>query len=87
MVKKRWVCAFLSVLFLVMGAGSVRAVEYGEMVQKDGKWVFKSTEDPVFKLMRTQGLITGRGILQSFSTNGKKLDRTADAILNLTKGS
>ena len=37
MVKRsRW-CAFLSVLLLVVGAGSVRAVEYGEMVQTKRK--------------------------------------------------
>ncbi len=52
MVRRSWWCAFLSVLLIVMGAGSVRAVEYGEMVQKNGEWVFRSTEDPVFKLMR-----------------------------------
>jgi len=87
MVKKRWWCAFLSVLFLVMGAGSVRAVEYGEMVQKDGKWVFKSTEDPVFKLMRTQGLIDGRGILQSFTHKREKTGSNPPMRFSSTKGS
>ena len=58
MVKGSWWCAILSVLLFVVGAGSVRAVEYGEMVQKNGKWEFRSTEDPVLKLMLTKGLIT-----------------------------
>ena len=43
MAKSRCWCAFLTVLLLVVGAGSVSAVEYGELVQKDGKWVFQST--------------------------------------------
>ena len=71
MVKRRWWCAFLSVLLIVVGAGSVRAVEYGEMVQKDGKWVFRSTEDPVLKLMLTKGLITNERYLEVSAQKGK----------------
>ncbi len=76
MVKRSCWCAFLCVFLIVVGVGSVRAVEYGEMVQKDGEWVFRSTEEPVLKLMRTKGLITNERCLRSFSTKGKKLDRT-----------
>lgn len=70
----------LSVLLLV-GAGSVRAVEYGEMVQKDGKWVFQSTEDPVFKFMRAQGLITDEEYFNASAQTGKNWKETADAVL------
>ena len=71
MVKRsRW-CAFLSVLLLVVGAGSVSAVEYGDMVQKDGKWVFQSTEDPVLKLMRAKGLITNGRYFEVSAQKGK----------------
>jgi hypothetical protein len=72
----------LSVLLLLMGAGSVRAVEYGEMVQKDGKWVFQSTEDPIFKLMRTKGLITDEEYFKASAQTGKNWIEPADAVLN-----
>jgi hypothetical protein len=85
MVKRRWWCAFLSLLLLVIGAGSVRAVEYGEMVQKDGKWVFQSTEDPVFKLMRTKGLITDEEYFKASAQTGKNWIEPADAVLNQRK--
>ena len=82
MVKRSWWCAFLSVLLFVVGAGSVRAVEYGEMVQKDGKWVFQSTEDPVLKLMRTKGLITNEEYFKASAQTGKNWIEPADAVLN-----
>ena len=82
MVKRSWWCAFLSVLLIVVGAGSVRAVEYGEMVQQNGKWVFRSTEDPVLKLMRTKGLITNEKYLEVSAQNGKNWIEPADAVLN-----
>ena len=85
MVKRsRW-CAFLSVLLLVVGAGSVSAVEYGDMVQKDGKWVFQSTEDPVLKLMRTKGLITNERYFEVSAQKGKNWIEPADAVLNLRR--
>ena len=85
MVERRWWCAFLSILLLMGGAGSVRAVEYGEMVQKDGKWVFKSTEDPILKLMRTQGLITDEEYFKASAQTGKNWIEPADAVLNLRR--
>ena len=78
---RSWWCAFLSVLLLVAGADSVRAVEYGEMVQKDGKWVFQSTEDPIFKLMQTKGLITDEEYFKASAQTGKNWKETADAVL------
>jgi len=62
--------------------GSVGAVEYGEMVQTDGKWVFRSTEDPVFKLMRTKGLITSEKYFKVSAQTGKNWIEPADAVLN-----
>ena len=82
---RSWWCAFLSVLLLVVGAGSVRAIEYGEMVQKDGKWVFQSTEDPVFKLMLTKGLITNEEYFKASAQTGKNWKETADAVLILER--
>jgi len=82
MAKSSWWCAFLSILLLVVGVGSVRAVEYGELVQKDGKWVFRSTEDPVFKLMRTKGLITNERAFEVSVQKGKNWIEPADAVLN-----
>lgn len=72
---------FLSVLLFV-GAGPVRAVEYGEMVQQNGKWVFQSTEDPIFKLMRTKGLITDEEYFKASAQTGKNWIEPADAVLN-----
>ena len=85
MVKRSWWCAVLSVLLLVIGAGSVRAVEYGEMVQTNGQWVFRSTEDPVFKLMRTKGLITNEEYVKVSEQKGKNWIEPADAVLNLRR--
>ena len=85
MVRRSWRCAFLSVLLFVVGAGSVRAVEYGEMVQENGKWVFRSTEEPVLKLMRTQGLITNERYLEVSAQKGKNWIEPADAVLNLRR--
>ena len=82
MANRSWWCAFLSVLLLVIGAGSVRAVEYGELVQKDGKWVFQSTEDPIFNLMRTKGLITNEEYFKVSAQTGKNWIEPADAVLN-----
>ncbi len=80
-----WWCAFMGALFLVVGAGAVRAVEYGEMVQKDGKWVFRSTEDPVLKFMHTQGLITNEEYFKTSAQAGKSWKETADAVLILER--
>ncbi len=85
MAKSSWWWAFLSVLLLVVGAGSVRAVEYGEMVQKNGAWAFRSTEDPVFKLMRTQGVITNERYNEVSAQKGKNWIEPADAVLNLRR--
>ena len=84
-IKGTWWCAILSVLLFVVGAGSVRAVEYGEMVQKDGKWVFQSTEDPVLKLMLTKGLITNEDYVKVSAQKGKNWIEPADAVLNLRR--
>ncbi len=85
MVTRSWWCAILSLLLFVVGAGPVRAVEYGEMVQKDGKWEFRSTEDPVLKLMRTKGLITNEEYFEASAQTGKNWKETADAVLILER--
>ena len=63
----------------------MRAIEYGEMVQKNGEWVFRSTEDPVLKLMRTEGLITDEKYFEASAQIGKKWKETADAVLILER--
>ena len=85
MAKRSGWCTFLIVLLLVVGVGSVRAVEYGELVQKDGEWVFRSTEDPVFKLMRTKGLITDEEYFKVSAQTGKNWIEPADAVLHRRK--
>ncbi len=85
MIMGGWWCAFMGALFLVVGAGAGRAVEYGEMVQKDGKWVFRSTEDPVLKFMHTQGLITNEEYFKTSAQAGKSWKETADAVLILER--
>jgi hypothetical protein len=55
---KRWVSGACLVAACIVFVAPVRAAEFGEMVQKDGKWVFQSTEDPVLKLLQKKGLIS-----------------------------
>src|SRR4029079_15507908 len=82
MVRRSWWCALLSALLLVVGVGPVRAVEYGEMVQQDGKWTWRSTEDPVLKLMRDKGVITNERYNEVSAQKGRNWIEPADAILN-----
>ena len=78
----KWWCAFLSALLLVVGVGSVKAIEYGEMVQTNGTWVWRSTEDPVLKLMRDKGMITNERYNEVSAQKGRNWIEPADAILN-----
>src|SRR6185295_13400063 len=82
MVGKIWWFSFLIVLLLIAEVGSVRAIEYGEMVQRNGEWVFRSTEDPVLKLMRDKGVITDERYNEVSAQKGKNWIEPADAILN-----
>ena len=79
--KSLW-WALLTVPLLLVGASTTKAVEYGELVQKDGKWVFKNTEDPVFKFMRDTGWITNERYFQVSERTGKNWIEPADAIFN-----
>jgi hypothetical protein len=82
MVERRLWCVVLSVLLLVVGAGSLKAAEYGEMVQTNGKWVWRSTEDPVLKLMRDKEVITDERYHEVSGQKGRNWIEPADAILN-----
>ena len=77
--------ALLSVPLLLFGTDVAKAVEYGELVQKEGKWVFKNTEDPVFKFMRDTGWITNGRYFQVSERTGKNRMEPADAVLNQRK--
>ena len=85
MAGRSWWCTFLIIFFLVMGEESVRAVEYGEMVQQHGQWVFRSSEDPVLKLMRDKGVITNERYNEVSAQKGKNWIEPADAVLNLRR--
>ena len=85
MVERSWWSAFIIFLLLFLGTQSVRAVEYGEMVQRNGEWVFRSTEDPVLKLMRNKGVITNERYNQVSAQKGKDWIEPADAVLNLRR--
>lgn len=85
MIARSWWFTLLSALFLVLGAGSVKAVEYGELVEKDGKWEFKNTEDPVFKLLRDTAWIENERYFAVSGHTGKNWIEPADAVLNLPK--
>jgi Alginate export len=67
---------------LLIGTGTVNAVEYGELVQKDGKWEFKNTEDPVLKYMHDHGWITHDGYFKVTDQTGSNWIEPADAVLN-----
>jgi hypothetical protein len=74
--------ALLAVSLLLMGTDIAKAVEYGELVQKDGKWEFKDTEDPVFKYMHDHGWVTHDGYFKLMDQTGKNWVEPADAVLN-----
>lgn len=80
MSKRMFWCVLLSMPLLI-GPERTKAVEYRELVQKDGKWVFKNTEDPVFILMRDRGLITNEQYHTASSQSPKNRIESADAIL------
>lgn len=78
-------CAFMLAILLCVGTGPVRAVEYGELIEKDGKWEFKNTEDPGLKLMRDKGLITHDSYFKATDQTGKNWIEPADGVLNQRK--
>ncbi|NGZ10227.1 MAG: hypothetical protein CV088_12700 [Nitrospira sp. LK70] len=82
MSKKIFWCVFLSLSLFLIGPEKARAAEYGELVQKGDKWVFKSTEDPIFKYMRDTGWITDERYHTVSSQTGKNWIEPADAFLN-----
>ena len=85
-MSRRNLCGIcLCTAFFLGGTGSIHAVEYGELVQKDGAWIFKNTEDPVFKLMRDTGWITHERYFAVSSQTGKNWIEPADAVLNQRK--
>jgi len=82
MLKSMLYWAFTFTLLTAAATSPVHAVEYGELVQKDGKWEFKNTEDPVFKLMRDIGWISNERYIQVSERTGKNWIEPADAVLN-----
>lgn len=79
--RVRW-CRFLTALLFLVEAASAQAVEYGELAENNGTWVFKNTEDPVFKLMRDRGWITNEKYFQVTDQTGSNWIEPADAVLN-----
>lgn len=85
-MSRRTLCALLIILSPVAGAGSVQAAEYGELVHTaDGRWVFRNTEDPVFKFMHDKGLITDDQYFHAMDRSGGNWIEPADAVLNQRK--
>ncbi len=74
--------SLLSTVLCLTGTSSVNAVDYGELVEKDGKWEFKNTEDPVLKLMHDKHVITHDGYFKAIDQTGKDWIEPADAVLN-----
>jgi hypothetical protein len=74
--------ALLSVPLLLLGTDKAKAVEYGELVEKDGKSVFKNTEDPVLKLLHDRHLIADEDYFKAMDRTGKNWIEPADAVLN-----
>jgi len=68
-----------------MGVVAANAVEYGELVKKNGKWEFKEKEDPVLKLMHDKLLITDEDYFKAMDRTGKNWIEPADAVLNQRK--
>ncbi len=74
--------SLLSTVIVLTGTTSVDAVDYGELIEKDGKWEFKNTEDPVLKLMHDKHVITHDGYFKAIDQTGKDWIEPADAVLN-----
>src|SRR5689334_11529241 len=83
-VKSLW-WILLSIPLLLLATDAAQSAEYGELVQKDGQWVFKNTEDPLYRLMRDTGWITNERYFQVTERTGKNWIEPADAILNLRR--
>ena len=83
MVWTKSLCwALLSLPLVLMGVATTKAVEHGEMVQRDGKWEFKNTEDPVLKLMHDKHMITDQDYFKTIDRTGRNWIEPADAVLN-----
>ncbi|MBX3307368.1 MAG: alginate export family protein [Nitrospira sp.] len=82
MSSRVFFCSLFSAVLLLTGTSSVQAVDYGELVQKNGKWEFKNTEDPVLKLMHDKHVITDEDYFNTTDRTGKNWIEPADAILN-----
>ncbi len=82
MSSKALYYGFLSAILFLTETSSVNAVEYGELVQKDGRWEFKNTEDPVLKYMHDHGWITHDGYFKVTDQTGANWIEPADAVLN-----
>jgi len=52
------VVPFLIFGFILVSAPLARAVEEGQLVKKDGRWQYVSTEDPGLKYLYLKGIIT-----------------------------
>ena len=85
MSKRSLWWTLLSVPLVLMGTGTAKAVEYGELVEKDGKWEFKNTEDPVLKFMHDKQVITHDDYFNATDRTGKDWIEPADAVLNQRK--
>jgi len=82
MWKKSLWWALLSLPLVLTGVVAANAVEYGELVEKDGKWEFKKTEDPVLKFIHDKHLITDEDYFKASDRTGKNWIEPADAVLN-----
>ena len=82
MSKRAFWWVLLSAPIFFGGITIANAVEYGELTQKDGKWEFKSTEDPVLKLMHEKHVITDEEYFKATDRTGKDWIEPADAVLN-----
>ena len=49
---------FLIVGFLMLSAPFIHAVEEGQLMKKDGRWEYVTTEDPGLKYLYLKGIIT-----------------------------
>lgn len=85
MWKKSLWWALLSLPLVLMGVVAANAVEYGELVEKNGIWEFKEKEDPVLKLMHDKRLITDEDYFKAMDRTGKNWIEPADAVLNQRK--
>ena len=62
-----WFIFIVTATLLFAHPGTVRAVEEGQFVKKEGKWEYYSSEDPGLKYLYLKGIIPRKNTTKAFA--------------------